>query len=225
MNSTTNTTPSFQWQEDKRLRSGDKVWFISDAKTFMSAMYGQSRPQTWYRVGGLDLSTTKLGYFHFSSDDSRAMAKAGLDLLPWKVQQSRGIELTRHSHGSQNKGRFRETVALIELEPVLLAQGPALRSYFENVLGFRGNTKPGVWNAIEVWAARENEIEKGALAMVDWFSAGELKEALGENVNVTPILVRLVKEGRLKPNGKKKRGARYMVAQPEVTERLDWTGQ
>lgn len=217
---------NFNWQDDRRLRSGDKIWFVSDAKTYTSAMYGQSRPQVWYRVGGLDLTTGGLGYFEFSTDDARAMLKAGsLTPLPWRSHQLSGIELKRHSHGSQDRGRFRETVALIKLDPAILAHGPALRSYFDKTLSFVGNTEPGKWSGIEAWAARENRIENAALAIVGWFSAGDLRKVLGAPLNVTPILARLVGEGRLAPNGKKRRGARYMVAPPKMTERLDWTGQ
>jgi hypothetical protein len=134
-----------------------------------------------------------------------------------------GIELTRSYHGPKKEGRFRESVALVDLDPDLAARGPDLRRYFERHLQFRGSSEPGMWKEVVAWAARENRMEAAALSMPGWFSAGDLKEVLGEPMRVGPVLARLVKEGRLLSNGKKTRGARYLVAPPMLVERADWT--
>ncbi len=218
----TANTPPLKWQEDKRLKDDHKVWLITDAKTYTSGMYGCSKEQRFYRVGGLDLATNCLGYFKFSTDDVRAMLKSGIDPAPWKSARQFGVGLTRHCHGSQKEGRFRESVCLIELDPALLTQGPALRAYFEERLSFHGNVDPGMWSEMVAWAARENRIETAALLMVGWFAAGDLKKVVGLDENVTTTLSRLVREGLLTPNGEKRRLARYMVAPPKIVERVDW---
>jgi hypothetical protein len=51
--------------------------------------------------------------------------------------------------------------------------------------------------------------------MIGWFGAGDVKRALGKDVNVTTSLRLLVDEGRLISNGKKTRSAKYMVARPK----------
>ena len=214
----------FPWQGEKRLRSGDRVWILTDTHHFTSALYGCSTPQRWYRVGGLDLASQRLGYFTFSTDDARALLRAGIDAPPWKIFQACGIELTRRYHGATREGRFRERVARIDLDPALAAQGPALRGYFERSLSFGGNAVPGMWRQIVARAQSEKAIEKAALSMVGWFAAGDIKKVVREGVNVTRVLARLVLEQRLVPNGKTKRAARYMVASPIMTERVDWTG-
>ncbi len=85
-----------------------------------------------------------------------------------------------------------------------------------------------MWEEIEGWARRQNVIEATALAMPDWFSAGDVKciveTALGTEVNVGSSLAQLVEDGVLVSNGKKTKGARYMVAGPDVTVRADWNG-
>lgn len=206
-----NTQPRFKWQDEKRLRSGDRVWIITDAQCFTRAMRGDSVEQRWCRVGGLDLATMKLGYFVFSTDDVRAMAKAGIASIPWTSPQICGVEIRRHSHGGHREGRFRELVELIALDPCLQAQGPSLRTYFEKTLTFQSNAEPGVWAAIMKWAALRNRVEAAALARPDWFSVGDIKAIVGE-VNVTPILKRLVLDRALVTNGKPKKAARYAVA-------------
>jgi hypothetical protein len=70
----------------------------------------------------VDLRTGHLGYFDFGTDDAKALVKAGIKPPAWKEPQVVGIELTRFSHGNQTKGRFKEKVTLIDLDPDLLAQ-------------------------------------------------------------------------------------------------------
>lgn len=215
--------PLYPWQDERRLRSGDRMWLLTDIESYTSAMYGQSVPQRWYRAGGLDLASMKLGYFTFSIDDVRAILKAGVTSAPWKTPQPHGLDVTRQYHGPTQEGRFRETVTMIELDPELLAQGPSLRGYFVRDLQFRSNSQPGMWGEIERRAAEWRSIEKAALSLNGWFAAGDVKALVGE-VNVTPVLARLVEEGVLVPNGKRKRGARYMVAPATTIERVDWAG-
>jgi hypothetical protein len=217
----------YPWQDERRLQSGDRVWIITDVASFSSSLYPWSSPQKWYRVGGLDLSTMRLGYFTFSTDDVRALLKAGVVRAPWKVAQRCGFKITRLYHGPSEEGRFREKVKLVELEADLLAQGPMLRRYFEKALTFQGNSEPGMWDEIEDWARRQNVIEATALAMPDWFSAGDVKRIVettfGTVVNVSPALAVLVGDGLLLSNGKKTKAARYMVAPTQIVERADWS--
>jgi hypothetical protein len=217
------STIPFTWQDEKRLRSGDRVWIVTDTLSFWTAMYGRSTPQKFYKVGGLDLRSEKLGYFLFTTDDVRAILRAGLAAAPWESPPTHGIELTRFYHGGTEQGRFRERISLIDLEPELVAQGPALRAYFERHLSFTGNSTAGMWQKIEDRAAELRAIESAAMSMSGWFAAGDVKALVGEKVNVTPTLALLVDEGRLLPNGKKKRGALYMVSPPQIIERTDWT--
>lgn len=220
---TSNPFLPFPWQDDRRIKSGDRVWILTDTHSYESAMYGQSIPQRWHRVGGLDLRTMRLGYFTFSTDDVRAAIKDGAFApAPWKAPQAHGIEVTRFYHGPKKQGRFRQKVSLIDLDPELVKRGPALRAYFTRTLSFKGNSESGMWKEIEAGAKQENAIEAAALSLEGWFSAGRLKAIVGSDVNVTPTLTRLVSEGLLLSNGKKTRAARYMVAPPAVSDRADW---
>jgi len=224
------TTPSTYsqlidtWQGVKRARSGDRFFVLTDTQTHYSAMYGCSTVQQWFRVGAVDLRTMKLGYVDFSIDDIRALLRSKVSPAPWKQPHAVGIELTRLYHGPKKQGRFRERVTLIDLDPVLLAQGPRLRAYFERHLYFTGNSSAGMWTELEQRAAELRAIEEAALSMTDWFAARDVKAQAGNDVSVTRVLKMLVAEGRLVPNGKKKGGARYMVAMPACIQRADWVG-
>jgi hypothetical protein len=217
--------PSFRGT--KRLSNGDRIFILTDTSSYSSAMYGRSAEQQWYRVGAVDLRTGHLGYFDFSTDDARQMVKSGLVPPRWAEHQKVGIELVRLSHGSQTQGRFKEKVTLIDLDHELLAQGPMLRRYFEQKIGFTGNSSPaGMWEAHVAWAARENAIEAAALSMVGSFSAGDVTRAAGLDKlgSITGLLSRLVAEGRLVSNEGRRRARRYEVACPKILERIDWTG-
>ena len=50
-----------------------------------------------------------------------------------------------------------------------------------------------------------------------------MEKTLGRDVNVSPNVARMVADGVLIPNGKRTKGARYMVAPPQLVERTDWT--
>jgi hypothetical protein len=133
-----------------------------------------------------------------------------------------GFEVTRFTHGAQEKGRFREKVELINLPADLLVHGPELRSQFERQFDVRGNGRPGMWQAIKAAADREKRIEVAALSFTDWFSAGDVKKSVGD-INVTRTLARMVKDRVLVTNGKTKRGRKYIAAPPVIIDRADWT--
>jgi hypothetical protein len=170
------------------------------------------------------LDTNHLALVEFTKDDVRAMMKAGLQTAPWAAPRPYGIEVTRSYHGDQEKGRFREKVALIDLDPELKKHGAMLRKHFEREMGLRGNTTPGVWKEAVAWAARANAIETAALSLDGWFAARDVKQIVGNEVNVSPTLLRMVKDGLLIPNGKARRGARYTRAVPRLVDRADWNG-
>lgn len=227
------TTTPFTFQGKKRLKSRDRIWIVTDVQSYTQALYHWSSPQQWFRAGGIDLDATVDGMHHlviaeWTTDDMKAILKAGMAVgigaPSWRTPLSHGFELTRIYHGDQEKGRFRERVALIDLDPELLKQGAKLRKMFEQQYGLRGNLAPGACQEMVEWAQHENRIETAALSLEGWFAARDVKAVIGEDINVSPALARMVKDGLLIPNGKAKRGAKYMRAVPCLVERADWTG-
>ena len=214
----------FDFHGEKRLRSQDRIWIVTDVHSYTSRLYHWSVPQEWFRVGALDLDSNHLMLVEFSRDDARQLLRAGLPPPPWNEPLSHGLELTRIYHGDQEKGRFREKVALIDLDPELLKHGPMLRKHFESQMGLRGNSTPGMWEEMVEWARRQNAIESAALSFDGWFSAGDVKKIVGNDIHVSATLKRMVKDGLLVTNGRSKRGARYMKAPPRLVERADWVG-
>lgn len=214
-------TIPFPFVGKKRLSSRDRVWLVTDVYCFTDSIFGWSRPQRWFRVGGVCLTSNELAMVEFSNDDVRAMLKAGVVAAPWNAARPFGFEVTRFTHGSQEKGRFREKVELIELPADLIVQGPELRRHFEIKLGLRGNGKAGMWKKMQDAANRENSIEAAAMSFTDWFSAGDVKAIVGD-INVTRTLARMVKDLLLVTNGKAKRGVKYMAAPPILVDRSDW---
>lgn len=226
------TTHPFTFQGKKRLKSQDRIWIVTDVQSYTQSLYHWSSPQQWFRAGGIDLDANADGMHHlviaeWTTDDMKAILKAGMAVgigaPPWRAPLSHGFELTRIYHGDQEKGRFREKVALIDLDPELKKQGAMLRSHFERTMGLRGNSNPGMWQSIVDWAVRENAIEAAALSLEGWFAAKDVKKVVGD-INVTPSLSRMVKDGLLISNGKAKKGSKYMRAVPRPIERADWTG-
>jgi hypothetical protein len=213
----------FPFGGHKRLKSGDRVWLVTDARSYTDKYLGWSEPQQWFEVGAVCLKTNRLFLVRFSIDDVKAMLKAGILPAPWPSHQRQGIGLTRLYHGSQGNGRFREKVSLIDLDPELLKHGASLRAYFERQVGLRGNVVPGAWKEMQDAADRENRIEAAAISFTDWFSASDIKKLLGEDINVTHTLDRMVEERLLITNGKAKRGRKYMAAPPIFIDRADWT--
>ena len=79
------------------------------------------------------------------------------------------------------------------------------------------NATPGICDELVWRAARENAIEAAALAIVGPLAAGDVRAAIGDpTADVTPVLQRLVEEGKLLPPTGKKRWTRYAVAPPRV---------
>jgi len=214
----------FEYHGEKRLKSKDRVWIVTDIQSYTSRLYPWSVPQQWYRVGALDLDSNHLTLVEFSKDDARQLVKAGFTPPPWKASQPFGLELTRIYHGDKREGRFREKVVLIDLDPELVKHGSLLRKHFERQMGLRGNSTPGMWQEMAEWAERQNRIEAVALSFDGWFSAGDVKKIVGNDIRVSPTLKRMVKDGFLVTNGTAKKGAKYMKAPPQLVERADWVG-
>lgn len=221
------TSFTFPFIGNKRLKSHDSVWIVTDVRTFTTSLYPWSEPQRWYRAGALDLGSKHLVLAEWSTDDMRAILKAGMaagiGAPPWSSPMSHGFLLTRFSHGGRDKGRFREEVSLVELNEDIRSFGPALRRHFEKNLDVVGNVHAGALRAVLDWATRENAIEAAALSFSDWFAAGDVKDIVGQDVNVTRTLARMVAERVLVTNGKTKKGRRYMATRPIVVDRSDWT--
>jgi hypothetical protein len=185
-------------------------------------MHYSSSVQLWHKVGALDLDSGRLGYFTFSVDDRRAMVAANCPLPPWTQPLPVGIEVCRRAHDGNRMGRYKVRMTRIDLDPITLAMGETAKKMIAHD-GHTPNSTPGIWSHLIASATLEATIEKAALAMVGSYAAGDLKKIVGAEVNVTPVLQRLVEEKRLVAVGKKK-GTRYEIAIPVPTARIDWTG-
>lgn len=215
-----NVIPS--WQPEKHLQSGDRIVIVTDVERFTSKYYPWSTPQELFRVGVYDLVTGKIGYVNFGRDLAFFMMKAGLPAPPWTRPMEFGVAVYRSSHDGEPNGRYRGRVELIHLEPEIAAITPVVTGLFS-----RGsstpNAVPGMWKDLEDRAREENAIEAAVRRMVGLFSAGDVKKIVGKDVDVTPVLKRLVSEGTLLPPTGTKRGTRYRHAPPPIVERSDWT--
>lgn len=218
------TTPAFSlpFQTEKRFSSGDRIFIVTDTYTYRSSYLDFATEQQWYKVGAVDLATNRLGYFRFSIDDAKAIVRARVSPPPWVQPLPAGLELVRVAHKKGGAGRFPERVTLLDLEPEMIAIGPAARRRFD-ADAHHPNSVPGMWQAMVAAFALEQRIESAALSMVGTFSAGDIKDVVGGSANVTPVLQRLVKERRLVRSGRK-RGAKYQVAPPLIPARVDWSG-
>jgi hypothetical protein len=206
------TAPSLQ--DDKHLGSGDSVWILTDVEAYESSFYGWSEPQLLFKVGVYDLATQKLGFATFGRDIAYSLLKAGLAPPPWTTPQAFGITLHRHSHDGEERGRYLTTVSLLPIEPALLAIVVPAGARFVRMKHWP-NAYQGIWREQEERATQDNAIESACLGMSGSFRAGDVKKACGvPDANVTPILKRLVIEGKLLPPTGKKRGTRYQVAPP-----------
>jgi hypothetical protein len=214
-------SPKFIWQPPKRLRSGDKIWIVTDTFECYSRYYDFSDEQLWFKVGAIDLETNCIGYYVFGIDDARAMVKAGLPPPPWNQPLTSGVVLARLPHKGK-QGRFPEMVSLVEIEPKLLALGSVARKTFADD-GHTPNSKPGMWQKIADHFMLQTLIATTAQAMIGEFSAGDIQNIVGKDVIVSPVLKKLVLEKRLLRKGKT-RGARYTVVQQTLPTRIDWCG-
>ena len=214
------STTSLIWQAPKQLQAHDKVWFLTDVQRELSRFLPWSEPQELFKVGAYDLTTGKIGFVRFGRDIAFALRKLGLPPPPWKTAAPFAVELHRYHHVGREKGRYRTWASRIELDPALLPLAPEARRRFARE-GHCPNSKVGMWDCFEVRASRENAIERAALSMAGVFKAADVKAIVGD-INVSPVLKRLVEEGRLVPASPKT----YRVAPPKiipVVPRLDWT--
>lgn len=213
------------WQAEKRLKSGDCVWILTDVETYDSRYMAHSEPQTLFKAGIYDLETEHVGWGIFGKDIAFAIVEAGFQPPPWGAPLPSAIKVVRPPHDSgEERGRYLVKVELVAIDPGLLAIVPVAEKKFDSA-GHHPNAKPGMWDALVTRAARENAIEVAALSMVGAFSAGDVRAAIGNpDADVTDVLQRLVREGKLLPPTGKKRGTRYQVAPPSpLIERADWT--
>jgi len=214
------SSPSFYWQpKESRLSSGDKILIVTDIYTFREALYPCSAKQAWFRVGAINLKDNSVGFWRFSLDDARALLKCGIAPPPWTEPQNIGLRIKRERHVKGSRGRFKVTVTPVSVDPAILAKATALRKHFQRK-GHDPNVLPGIWDDLLPRVAAEISIQEAALAMVGIFKAADVRRVVGDHINVSPVLRRLVREGRLTPVGKKK----YIVSAPAIIDRSDWTG-
>lgn len=197
-------------QPEKRLSSKDRIWIVTDIYSYWSAFYSWSEEREVFVVGALDLRTKRMGAFEFSIDDARAMLRAGVPAPPWKEPLPFAFEVCRGAHSDTERGRFHVSITPEPLDEDLLDAGPELRMKFA-AHAARANARPGMWQRLVAPIALEKRIEDTALGMPGAFSAGDIKKLVGAKVNVSLVLSRLVKAGRLVKMGEKK-GTRYAVA-------------
>ncbi len=215
---TTPPTPParrLDWQPEKHLRSGDRVWILTDVESFESCYLAWSPAQQLFRVGIYDLRTDKVGFAVFGKDLAYAILKAGIATPPWRKPLSAGIAIHRDGHEDDARGRYTSTIELVPIEPALVAVASNLEATLALDSEHTPNALSGMWLDLAQRAAKENAIETAILGMLGPFSAGDVKEAIGDpDADVTPGLQRLVKEGKLLPPTGKKRWTRYVLAAP-----------
>jgi hypothetical protein len=220
MTHTTSPPFTFAWQDEQRLRSGSRIWIVTDIYRYSASYYYWSSTQDWFRVGAVELATGGIGYFRFGIDDARKILKVGVPLPPWREPLPYGISVVRSPHDGEEKGRYVVRVTEVHLGPELLAKGPLLRRKFWQA-GHEPNATSEMWQQMFAQVQLETLIETTALAMLGQFSAGDVKKAIGKDANVTPVLARLVRERRLVQIGKG-RGTQYRVAPTQIPTRVDW---
>lgn len=212
-----------RWQREKHLQSGDAFWILTDIYRYTEKFYVWSEPQEMFRVGILDLTTGCYGYANFGRDIAFAILKAGIGVPPWTSPLPVAIELHRDPHEDEEKGRYRVSAKLLPLDPDVALIEPEAKRVFAS---FTPNTEDGMWNDLLERVSKENRIETAIESMraKGIFSAGDIKRMVGKDVDVTPILKRLVSKGVLLPPKGKKRGTRYLHAPLPIIERADWNG-
>ena len=117
--------------------------------------------------------------------------------------------MTRLAHDGKCEGRYAVTVKLVEIDPALHAIVPVARKVFRDAY-LSPNAMPGMWKKVVDAVAREKHIEAASLSMTGLFSTGDVQAIVGAGVNVSPVLKRMVKDGRLDRFGKT-RGTKYRV--------------
>lgn len=211
------------WQQEKMLHAGDRIVILTDVQVVRSRYLDFSREQELFRVGAYDARSGAIGFFKFGRDLAFDLIMGGVPVAPWGASALPiGIEVHRESHGNHAEGRFRGKVSRFDVEPEVLAIVPEASKRFRQA-GHYPNATIGMWLKLETRAKHELAIEAAARAMLGVFKAGAIKKVVGKAVKsdqVTRVLRRLVKEGRLTPVSPKK----YKVTPPKILSRLDWTG-
>ena len=197
------------WQPEKRLSSDDRIWILTDIETHSSSFRPGSAEQWWFKVGAYDLRTDCIGFVRFSIDDVRGMLRAGLPAAPWKAPLANGIDVTRLAHDGKCEGRYAVTVKLVDIEPALHTIVPAAKRVFRDAY-LSPNATLDMWKELVDTVAREKQVEAASLNMTGLFSAGDVQAIVGAGINVSPVLKRMVKDGRLDRFGKT-RGTQYRV--------------
>lgn len=201
------TCPS--WQETKRLSSGDKIWILTDVETSTSSFLPWSTEQRWYTVGAYDFRTECIGFFRFSLDDAKGLLRAGLAPPPWNSSQSHGVEVFRLAHeDGEEKGRFVVRGKLFDIASEVKAIEPTAKTAFWHA-GLTPNATPDMWEDLVDLVTKEKRIEAAILGTNGMFTANDVA-LLVPGDNYSPILQRLVKEGRVERFGRA-RGTQYRV--------------
>jgi hypothetical protein len=212
--------PALRWcPEERRLSSGDRIFIVTDIHCYSSSMVQSAREQQWFRVGAVNLSDMTVGYWRFSIDDAKAILRAGIGAPPWTQALGEGIQIKRDLHVTGSRmGRYRVTITTLSVPPEIAAMAAELRKVFER-RGHQPNFVPGSWKSPQQNANQALAVERAALSRVGVFKAAGVKAIVGAGIKVTPVLSRLVEEGRLTRVGKK----RYIVTPSRIVERADWT--
>ena len=209
------------YQPEKHLQSGDRVWFLTNIEKYESSYKPWSAPQTLFRAGIYDLNTGKIGVAHFGKDIALALLKIGRPPPPWTTPRAFAVSIHRRSHGNTSEGRFRVWAVRIDLDPNVLPL--AQQAQRKLAREFSCNAVQGMWRDLEAKAKEELAIEAAVKTMTGPFAMGDIKAIVGHDVSVTPTLQRLVEDGILAPPTGKKRGTRYQLAPLAIIDRADWT--
>jgi hypothetical protein len=213
--------PALRWYpEERRFSSGDQIFIVTDIHCYSSRMVKSARDQQWFRVGAVNLKDLTVGYWRFSIDDAQAILRAQIVAPPWTQPLSEGIQVERARHlTGKRMGRYKVTVTTVSVPPEVIAKASELRAHFTRK-GHQPNFVVGAWAGRQQSANLKLAVEKAAMSRVGTFKAARVKAIVGGGVTVTPVLSRLVKEGRLTRVGKK----RYVVTPPMIVDRADWVG-
>ncbi|MEI9941980.1 MAG: hypothetical protein WDO69_32605 [Pseudomonadota bacterium] len=212
--------PALRWYpEERRLSSGDQIFIVTDIHCYSSRMVRSARDQQWFRVGAVNLKNLTVGYWRFSIDDAQAILRARIVAPPWTHPLSEGIQIERARHVTGKRmGRYKVTVTTVSVPPEVIAKASELRAHFTRK-GHQPNFVVGAWAGRQQSASRALAVENAAMRRVGIFKANRIKVIVGAGINVTPVLARLVEEGRLTKVGAKK----YVVTPPKIIDRADWT--
>lgn len=192
------------WQPDKMLQAGDRVWILTDVQSEWSSFYLWAQPQQLYRAGIYDLKTGRVGFARFGRDIAYAIVKAGVRVPPWRSPLDVAIEVERERHDGEPKGRFRTKVKRVELDESVTELLPLMLRMLATV-ELLPSSLTGMWNDFEERAASENAIERAALSMPGLFKTSNVKSVVGNDTRISRVLSRLVRERCLVREGRRYR--------------------